>query len=356
MTPPLLRALPGFAALALGTLLPAVAPAAQPAAAPFFEILPQPVLSGLIHLPGLLVTEADTVLLIAQSRLKKGDYDPSDIVVTRSTDQGRTWSSPFKLFASGTSGQIGYSCVLVEDRMTTPRTILAHYTVGPTPWKSHQLVWYCRRSTDEGQTWGEPFLVKHDGHAESKPSNGGHGYQLANGRLIIPGRGNYLSSDDHGASWTTHGKTETVETKVLPLVRADGTEANALYLITRKSTTYRIYDAASAALVEQGDHGNVFTTLGRNPGLVRYSSQRDGGENLILMSGVHDMKNRVFSVTLSRDEGRTWSARKRIDTLAWYSDLAVTRNKTVLAAYTTSFSADLKLARFNLPWLLQPAP
>src|SRR5688500_3917648 len=138
------------------------ASASSPAAAPFFEILPQPVLTGLIHLPGLLVTEADTVLLIAQSRLKKGDFDPSDIVLTRSTDEGKTWSSPVKLFASGDSGRIGYSCVLVEDRTTTPNTILACYTIGPSHWKSHQLIWYARRSTDEGKTWGEPFAVKND--------------------------------------------------------------------------------------------------------------------------------------------------------------------------------------------------
>ena len=46
---------------------------------PFCEILPRPVLTGLIHLPGLLVTEANTVLLIAQSRLARGDFDPSDL-------------------------------------------------------------------------------------------------------------------------------------------------------------------------------------------------------------------------------------------------------------------------------------
>src|SRR5687768_13166899 len=74
----------------LAPLMPAAAAANR--AEPFLEILPQPVLTGLIHLPGLLVTEADTVLLIAQSRLKKGDFDPSDIVLTRSTDQGKTWS------------------------------------------------------------------------------------------------------------------------------------------------------------------------------------------------------------------------------------------------------------------------
>lgn len=320
---------------------------------PFLEVLPQPVLTGLIHLPGLIVTEADTVLVIAQSRLKRGDYDPSDIVLTRSTDGGRTWSSAVKLFDSGTSGQIGYSCVLVEDRKAKPNVLLAYYTVGPAPWKSPQLVWYGRRSTDEGKTWSEPFAVKNDGHPESKPSNGGHGFQFPNGRLVLPGRGNFLYSDDGGLAWTTAGKAETVETKVLSISVDNAPDARGVYLITRKSTTYRIYGDYGEKLVEQGDHGNVYTSLGRNPGLARYASKTDGDENLILMSGIHDMKNRGFSVSYSRDEGRTWSERKTVDQRGWYSDLGVLRDKTIVAAYTVDFSSDLKIARFNLPWLLQ---
>ena len=311
-------------------------------------------LTGLIHLPGLLVTEADTVLLIAQSRITKGDFDPSDVVIIRSGDQGVTWTEPVKLFASGDSGRIGYSCMLVEDRTTTPRTVLAFYTIGPAKWKPDQLVWYGRRSTDEGVTWSEPFAVQNDGHPESKPSNGGHGFQFPSGRLVIPGRGNFLYSDDHGASWKTSGKAETVETKVLSLVDDNGQDRNAVYLVTRRSTKYRVYGAYGESLTEERDHGNVFTTLGRNMGLARYSTKRDGDANILLMSGLHDMKDRVLSITYSLDEGRTWSPRKRIDAAGWYSELGVTKDKTILCAYMVGFSADVKVARFNLPWVMQP--
>lgn len=349
---PSLRSLAARLAL-VACLLPDLVPAAAAAGdQPFLEVREKPLLAGFIHLPGLLVTEADTVILIAQSRLKRGDFDPSDIVVTRSRDQGVTWSEPYKIFDSGTTGQIGYSCILVEDRTTTPRTVLAFYTVGPTPWKSHQLVWYGRKSTDEGATWGEPFLVGSDGDAESKPSNGGHGFQFPGGRIVIPGRGNLLVSDDGGKSFKTFGKAETVETKTVALVDDKGADLNAAYLITRRSTKYRIYGRGGEELIEEGDHGNTFTTLGRNPGLARYSARGGARGNVLLLSGIPEMKQRPFSITYSLDEGRTWSAPRKIDEAGWYSDLGVTRDGTIIAAYTVAFSRDLKIARFNLPWVM----
>jgi hypothetical protein len=337
--------------LVLGSVLALAQLGARAAApAPWIEILPQPVLTGLIHLPGVLVTEADTVLLIAQSRLKKSDGDPSDVVLTRSLDQGRTWSAPAKIFASGQSGQIGYGCVLVEDRTTHPHTELAYYTAGPAGGKWAKLTWYGRRSTDEGATWGEPFLVKNDGGEESKPSNGGHGFQFATGRLVIPGRKCVLYSDDGGASWKSSGTAETVETKVAPVILGRGTEPNAVYFITRKSTKYRIYGEYGEKLAEEGDHGNSFTTRGRNPGLVRYGIKGPDA-NVLLMTGIPDMKGREFNITYSRDNGHSWSERKRIDAQAWYSDLGVTKDGIIIAAYPVAFAANLKVARFNLAWV-----
>ncbi|TLD69392.1 exo-alpha-sialidase [Phragmitibacter flavus] len=318
---------------------------------PFLEVLPEPVMRGMIHLPGLLVTEADTVLLIAQSRIKKGDWDPADVVISRSLDQGRTWTEPFKLFASDGSSNLGYSCMLVEDRRTTPHTVFAYYTTGPVPWESHQLIWYGRRSVDEGDTWSEPFLVKNDGDAESKPSNGGHGFQFANGRMVIPGRKSFLTSDDGGISWRTHRAVDSVETKVAPLSSTEGTGADSIYSIGRKTLEYQIFGSYGDKHLETGKHGNPFTTMGRNPGLVSYPSSDTKSSSLLLMSGIIEKEGKAFCITSSSDQGRTWSARRMIDDQGWYSDLGVTKDGTIIAAYTVGFSADLKIARFNLPWV-----
>jgi len=359
-----------------------ITPTHLTAAEPFLEILPQPVLTGNIHLPGVLITEADTCLIIAQKRVTKGDFDPSDIVLTRSLDQGKTWSAPIKLHTSSSANPAeatGYSCMLVEDRTTTPHTILALYTTGPSPWKAPQLVWKARRSTDEGATWSEPYLVKNDGDPDSLPTNGGHGFQFPSGRLVIPGRKCFLTSDDHGQTWITRGKAdpsdpiETVETKIVPLALAaptaaasasaatatpvsasspEGTEFNALYIIARKTLNYRTFSNQGETLLAQGSHGVAFTTKGRNPGLARHPAvPTPNVPTLLLMSGIPDVKGREFQITTSSDHGHTWSPPKKIADKAWYSDLGVTKDGTIIAAYTVNFSAALEVARFNVEWV-----
>lgn len=323
---------------------------------PAFAILPNYILTGKIHLPSLLVTKNDTVLLLAQNRIAPGDKDPAHVVLIRSTDGGLTWSGPVNLFTSNGTSDTGYSCMLIEDRSTTPNTILALYTVGPSNWPSAaDLVWYGRRSTDDGVTWNAPYLVGNDGNANSKPSNGGHGFQFSNGRLVIPGRGNFLYSDDHGDNWVTRGMAESPETKVVSLVDATGVELNQVYLITRLSTTYRIHGNYGDTFFEQGDHGNTFSTDGRNPGLARYSTRRDGPDNILLMAGIEKATApRNTSITYSTDEGRSWSARKQIDVDGWYSEVGVLKDGTILVAYLISSASNVRLARFNLAWLLEP--
>jgi Neuraminidase (sialidase) len=337
--------------LAVGFLLAPPRLAAQ-SPSPFLEVLPEPVLRGMIHLPGLLVTRSDTVVVIAQSRLQKGDWDPSDIIVTRSLDQGKTWSAPVKLFASDGKSNLGYSCVLVEDRTTSPPTLMAHYTIGPVPWKSHELVWHARRSTDDGATWSEPFLVKNDGQPESKPSNGGHGFQFPNGRLVIPGRKSFLTSDDGGTSWTTHPGIDSVETKVTPVVSGQGPQWDSVYTIGRKTLDYQTFDTLGDRLHRKGQHGNLFTTHGRNPGLGSVPRPEAGTPPLLLMTGIIEKEGRPMAISHSLDQGQTWSKHKLIDGKGWYSDLGVTQDGTIVVAYTVNFSGDLKIARFNLPWVL----
>jgi sialidase-1 len=106
--------------------------------------------------------------------------------------------------------------------------------------------------------------------------------------------------------------------------------------------------------------------------LARYSAGADGSRNRILFSNPYNVDRRDgkaepglprdrrnVSVQLTYDEGKTWSVRKAIEP-GWsgYSDLAVTRDGTILLLYERGGANDdrfraeaLTVARFSLEWL-----
>ena len=52
---------------------------------------------ALYHIPGVVVTARGTVLAWCEARKKGGDWDAIDILLRRSTDDGKTWSEPRKV-------------------------------------------------------------------------------------------------------------------------------------------------------------------------------------------------------------------------------------------------------------------
>src|SRR4051794_15171543 len=95
----LTRALTAAAALALAF---AAAPASASAAAPSFDQkdLFEAETGGYAHyrIPGLVVTKNGTVLAYCEARKAvRSDWGAIDILMTRSTDGGRTWSPPRKV-------------------------------------------------------------------------------------------------------------------------------------------------------------------------------------------------------------------------------------------------------------------
>src|SRR5207249_4883258 len=123
------------------------------------------------------------------------------------------------------------------------------------------------------------------------------------------------------------------------------------YLISRRSTKFRVFGAYGDQLATEGDHGNELPLSGRNPGLALYATGRKDDSLVLLMSGIPSTHDRNLRLTCSTDAGRSWLPAKSIGDLAWYSDIGVMKDGTILVAYTISSSADLKVARCNLPWV-----
>ena len=339
-----------------------------------------------IHLPGLLVTARGTVIAVCQKRHHSmaDSGHRIDVMMSRSQDDGRTWQRQEVIFQEpGISAFLG---PIFEDR-TTGTVFVAFWKmpVGVvddlgyfSKYAQQGGGFWLVKSTDEGQNWSDPFYVRpqpNDDGWVAWTNNCVHGIQLVSepfaGRLVLPAflykegepgqvpgvRGGLLYSDDDGKSWRAGAVLPEGSDEVNLVETTDG----GIYVTYRKNSlrTGKRHFARSAdggaSFHRHGQHEDV-RCRNLHAGLARFSSTRDGKENILLFSnppGGSPAKN--MTVRLSRDEGVTWPISRVIEpNPCRYSDLAVTPDGTILCLYTNGKTGDrekISVARFNLEWL-----
>lgn len=399
------------------TLLAALylAAAALPAAEPFLEkqdlftVGDDPAYT-IYHIPGVVVTAKGTVLAWCEARKRPAgvsDWDDIRILLRRSHDDGKSWSAPqsianvegpkrknpFALRIKNVDpADVTYNNpVLIADRDGTVHMLFC---------LEYERCFY-QRSEDDGLSWSKPVEItaafdafKKDYAWKVLATGPNHSIQLRTGRLVVPvwlstGEGGNahrpsvtatIYSDDQGQAWEAGdiavpctdewiNPNETVaielgDGRVMLNVRNESKAHRRLVVTSPDGATNWSTPEFDDALLEPICMG----------GIVRYSH---GGQSLILFSNPHNLdkaqakaepgKNRDrknVSVKLSRDEGQTWPVNKLLeDGPSFYSDLAVTKDGTILCFYgragdskgMTAWSGGrLTLARFNLEWLQQP--
>ena len=180
------------------------------------------------HIPGVTVTASGSVLAWAEARRSRGDWSAIDIVLRRSTDQGRTWSEA-KVVARVPGAKtknpvaVGLKNVKATD-VTYNNPVFIADRDGTVTFVF--CLEYCRafvaRSADDGVTWSDPVEITgvFEKFRPEYPwkviaTGPDHGIQLSSGRLLVPiwmstGTGGNahrpsvvatIYSDDHGASW-----------------------------------------------------------------------------------------------------------------------------------------------------------
>lgn len=398
----------------LATLLLAAA-ATLPAAEPFLEkhdlfTVGDDPAYNIYHIPGIVVTAKGTVLAWCEARKRPAgvsDWDDIRILLRRSTDDGKSWSgpqsiaivegpkrkNPFALRMKNVDpADVTYNNpVLIADRDGTVHMLFC---------LEYERAFY-QRSDDDGLSWSKPVEItatfdafKKDYAWKVLATGPNHSIQLKTGRLVVPvwlstGEGGNahrpsvtatIYSDDKGKTWNAGdiavpctdewiNPNETVaielnDGRVMLNVRSESKAHRRLVVTSPDGATNWSTPKFDDALLEPICMG----------GIVRY---HHGGQSLILFSNPHNLekaqgkaepgKNRDrknLSVKLSRDEGGTWAVNKRLeDVPSAYSDLAVTKDGTILCFYgragdgkgMTAWSGGrLTLARFNLEWLQQP--
>lgn len=330
------------------------------------------------RIPALLVTPQGTALAFCEGRKTgRGDHGDLDLMLKRSTDGARTWSSQVIVYEEGDTAKItiGNPCPVV-DRTTG-------------------VIWlpFCRdnkavlitSSADEGLTWTPPVDIS---SAVMQPNwswvatGPGIGIQLTRGkhqgRLVIPcdhridhpggnreWNSHMMFSDDAGKTWQIGKPIQTGGNECQVIERADG----SLLVNTRMQGEFQGF----RGIATSQDGGVTWTDIVHDSqlpcpkcqgSLIRYSASTTTEPGRLLFSNPHPPQSsdgkpsgaRVrLTIRSSTDDGRTWPvARVLHEGPSAYSSLARLADGTVLCLYEAGEKSaydTIRLARFPLEWL-----
>lgn len=355
------------------------------------------------HIPGIVVTAKGTVLAWCEARRVRSDWDMIDILLRRSEDGGKTWSKAEKVVDVPGPKTKNPEALRLKNVKPTDVTYNNPVLIADRDGTVHFLfcLEYFRcfymNSKDDGRTWSTPVEITNTFEAFRKDydwkvlaTGPDHGIQLKNGRLIVPvwlstseggnahrpSVSSTIYSDDQGKTWhagqiavpltdeiINPSETLAVELadgRVMLNARNESKAHRRLITISPDGATNWTKPKFDETLIEPICMGS----------LIRLSTEKSGGKNRILFANPanleksngpaepgksRDRKN--LTVRISYDEGQTWPVAKSVEpSWAAYSDLAVTKDGTILCFYGTGSKSDfagekLTLARFNLEWL-----
>ena len=330
------------------------------------------------RIPSLITSSEGTLLAFCEGRQSRNDHAENDIVVKRSLDGGRSWSSATVVASEGIDSLNDPSVVV--DRNTD--NIVLHYArfaegyhtdravPGYTdPHASRNLVTV---SADDGVSWSAPLDITEKvkcPEVRAAVVTCGVGIQLRRGertgRLVhavyqfggaVDREAYVCFSDDGGSSWDrgelalAEDGDRAAEPQVVEL--ADG----RVMMNTRTRNKLR-----KVALSE--DAGATFGSFADDPVLIepacqgsilRYSDPLDGEPSRILFSNPASQTERANgTVRLSLDEGTTWAASRQLYAGSFaYSCLAVLADGSIGCLFEADDYQRIAFARFSLDWLM----
>jgi sialidase-1 len=301
------------------------------------------------RIPAMVVLPGDVLLAFAESRIDAmSDLLDINIVMKRSLDGGKTWSS-IQVIEDEDSHTV-HSPAPVFDRDTGKVWL---------PFCKDYQTLYITESDDNGLTWSaarnlsDELGLTQDNWCHNGPGNG---IQLTSGRLVIPTtqtEPRVLYSDDHGLTWMLGGPIGNgSEPQVFE--RTDGALCANL---RNERAAFRIVACSldGGGTWGQWSYQKDLPDAGTQASIMRYSTVSDQGRNRILFSNPGAPYRGEFTIRLSYDEGVTWPVKRMVyEGAAGYSQLAVLSDHTILALFETGkydLRESITLIRVDLSWL-----
>ncbi len=305
------------------------------------------------RIPALVTAADNSLVAVVDKRGSSlGDLPNTiSIMSRRSTDNGKNWSEPV-VVAQGGNGKTYGDPAVVLDKKTGNLICMFVGGQGlwnATPYNRQGI--YVSKSTDNGVSWSEPVAITDQVYANHSGwyagfAGSGHGLCLKDGRLMfvlairatsatgVPLHNYAIYSDDGGDNWTLSTNAATTvgdEAKVVELEDGD-----ILMSIRNPSKGNRIFCKST-------DRGQTwgkayFETELKDPAcngdIIRYSYSTDEGsegKSRLLHSLPESTTTREnVTVYLSEDDGETWPIKKRlVDGYSAYSSLTVLPDGTI---------------------------
>ena len=312
------------------------------------------------RIPALAVSAKGTVLAICEGRKNSwGDSGDIDLVLKRSTDNGKSWSA-LQVIWDDAANTCGNPCVVV-DKETGTIWLLSTWNRGDDhegqiiarKSKDTRRV-FVLRSDDDGVTWSKPVQIT---DSVKKPewtwyaTGPGSGIQISHGahkgRIVIPcdhieeGTNHYYShvifSDDHGATWKLGGRTPQHQVNECEVVELDGGK-----LMLNMRNYDRAQRARQTALSDDGGmtwrdqrHDDTLIEPICQAAIERVRWPEAGKPGVIAFSNPASTRARVnMTLRTSFDDGATWPLAKAMFTgPSGYSDLAVLADGRLACLY-----------------------
>jgi sialidase-1 len=279
------------------------------------------------RIPAVVVSPGGTLLAFCEGRkTSRSDHGDIDLVLKRSIDGGKSWGPLELVHEEGGTAKttIGNPCPVIDDATKTIWLPFCRDNDGV----------FITRSTDDGKTWSKPVDIT--AHVKKSnwgwyATGPGVGIQMQSGphrgRLVIPcdhrekinGEDIMFShvfySDDHGQSWKLGGSVDkhTDECQVAELT--DG----RLIINMRNywGRTGKAADRAGMRAVSfSTDGGETWSPLEFQSALVepvcqasllRLDEKSAGADARLLFSNpASSTARRNLTIRLSEDGGRTW--------------------------------------------------
>ena len=337
------------------------------------------------RIPAIIMLPNHELLAFCEGRVKsENDFGDIDIVLKRSADRGKTWSS-LQIIVDTDSLQAGNPAPVVDlqDPAFPNGRIFLFYNTGNNhegevrKGNGMRMVWY-KTSTDNGKTWSEATDITTSVHRPKQPrinesyhfaadwrsyaNTPGHAIQFPPGkyagRIYVPAnhsagnpQPNFEEYDAHGYYTDDHGRSFHLSESIQVPGSNESTAAvisNNRLLLNARNQKGDIKERIVAISSDGGSHWDTpyFDRQLPDPicqGSLLCIGKRKGKSILAFSNNADTVNRNHLTIRISFDEGKSWNKKILVDAnpsaadsnndYTAYSDLVKIDNRRVGILY-----------------------